>query len=118
MAVTIQQLSPVAHLPLVLGVGRKLNVAALLEPFCPPHPAHVLAGGRGVEALLLAIVDGHPALSQGGARLEERGMFPLLPPGLLRASLHDYRLGQSREGLLAANLHCVFGAIALHALEV
>jgi hypothetical protein len=82
---------PVAHLPLVLGVVRKLNVATLIDTFCPPHPAHVLSCGRGVEALLLAILDGHHALYKGGARLEERGMIPLLQPGLTRASLHDYR---------------------------
>ena len=51
MAIAIQQISPVAHLPLVLGVVRKLNVAALIDTFCPPHSAHVLACGRGVEAL-------------------------------------------------------------------
>jgi hypothetical protein len=50
MAVAIQQISPVAHLSLVLGVVRKLNVAALIDTFCPPHPAHVLSCGRGVEA--------------------------------------------------------------------
>ena len=62
MALTMQQISPVAHLPLVLGVVRKLNVAALIDTFCPPHPAHILSCGRGVEALLLAILDGHHAL--------------------------------------------------------
>src|SRR5438132_6288529 len=118
MAVAIQQISPVAHLPLVLGVIRKLNVAALIDTFCPPHPAHVLSCGRGVEALLLAILDGHHALYKVGARLEERGMIPLLQPGLTRASLHDYRLGQILEALFAAHLNRVFGAIALNALEV
>jgi hypothetical protein len=44
----MQQISPVAHLPLVLGVVRKRNVAALIETFCPPHPAHILSCGRGV----------------------------------------------------------------------
>ena len=118
MAVTIHQISPVAHLPLVLGVVRKLNIATLIDTFCPPHPAHVLSCGRGVEALLLAILDGHHALYKVGARLEERGMIPLLQPGLTRASLHDYRLGQILETLFAANLNRVFGAIALNALEV
>src|SRR5919202_5555538 len=118
MAIAIQQISPVAHLPLVLGVVRKLNVAALIDTFCPPHPAHVLSCGRGVEALLLAILDGHHALYKVGARLEERGMVPLLQPGLTRASLHDYRLGQILEALFAAHLNRVFGAIALNALEV
>ena len=118
MAVAIHQISPVAHLPLVLGVVRKLNVAALIDTFCPPHPAHVLSCGRGVEALLLAILDGHHALYKVGARLEERGMLPLLQPGLTRTSLHDYRLGQILDTLFAANLNRVFGAIALNALAV
>ena len=118
MAVAIHQISPVAHLPLVLGVVRKLNVAALIDTFCPPHPAHILSCGRGVEALLLAILDGHHALYKVGARLEERGMLPLLQAGLQRASLHDYRLGQILDALFAANLNRVFGAIALKALEV
>jgi transposase len=118
MAIAIHQISPVAHLPLVLGVVRKLNVAALIDTFCPPHPANVLSCGRGVEALLLAILDGHHALYKVGARLEERGMLPLLQPGLTRASLHDYRLGQILDALFAAHLNRVFGAIALHALEV
>jgi transposase len=93
-------------------------VATLIDTFCPPHPAHVLSCGRGVEALLLAILDGHHALYKVGARLEERGMVSLLQPGLTRASLHDYRLGQILEALFAANLNRVFGAIALNALEV
>jgi transposase len=118
MAVAIHHISPVAHLPLVLGVVRKLKVAALIDTFCPPHPAHVLSCGRGVEALLLAILDGHHALYKVGARLEERGMVSLLQPGLTRASLQDYRLGQILEALFAANLNRVFGAIALNALEV
>jgi transposase len=118
MAVAIQQISPVAHLPLVLGVVRKVNVAALIDTFCPPDPAHVLSCGRGVEALLLAILDGHHALYKVGARLEERGMLALLQPGLSRTSLHDYRLGQILDALFAAQLNRVFGAIALNALEV
>jgi transposase len=118
MTVAIQQISPVAHLPLVLGVLRKLNVAALIDTFCPPHPAHILSCGRGVEALLLAILDGPHALYTVGARLEERGMLPLLQPGLARASLHDDRLGQLLDALFAANLNRVYGASALKALEV
>jgi transposase len=114
----MHQISPVAHLPLVLGVVRKLNVAGLIDAFCPPHPAHVLSCGRGVEALLLAILDGHHALYKVGPRLAERGMLPLLQPGLQRASLHDYRLGQILDALFAAQLNRVFGAIALNALEV
>jgi hypothetical protein len=65
MTVTIHQISPVAHLPLVLGVVRKLQVAALIDTFCPPHPANVLSCGRGVEALLLAILDGHHPTFKG-----------------------------------------------------
>ena len=45
-------------------------------------------------------------------------MLPLLQPGLARASLHDYRLGQILDALFAAQLNRVFGAIALNALAV
>jgi hypothetical protein len=118
MAVAIYQISPVAHLPLVLGAIRKLNVAAIIDTFCPPHPAHVLSCGRGVEALRLAILAGHHALYKVGRRLEERGMLPLLQPGLTSTALNDYRLGQILDALFAANLNQVFGAVALTALEV
>jgi uncharacterized protein DUF4277 len=97
---------------------RKLTVAARIDTFCPPHPAHGLSGGRGVETLLLAMLDGPHALSKVGARWEDRGMLPLLPPGLTRASLPDDRLGQSLEALCAAHLNRVCGAIALNAWEV
>jgi transposase len=55
MAVTIQQISPVAHLPLVLGVVRTLNVAALIETFCPPHPAHSLSCAANLNRVFGAI---------------------------------------------------------------
>src|SRR4029434_8115572 len=118
MALTVQQIRPVAHLPLVLGVLRRLEVATVIDRLIAPHPAHVLSTGRGVEALVLAILDGDHALYKVGQRLEERGMIPLLQPGLTRASLHDYRLGHILDALFAANLNTVFGAIALKALEV
>ena len=118
MAVAVQQIHPVAHLPLVLGVLRRLEVATIIDRLLPPPPAHVLSAGRGVKALVLAILDGDHALYKGGHRLEERGMIALLQPGLTRASLHDYRLGHIREALFAANLNTVFSAVALKALEV
>ena len=118
MAITVQQIHPVAHLPLVLGVLRRLEVATLIDGLIPPHPAHGLSCGRGVEALVLAILDGHHALYKVGKRLEERGMVTLLQPELTRAALNDYRLGHILDALFAANLNRVFGAIALKALEV
>jgi hypothetical protein len=117
MAVKIRRLAPVAHLPLVLGVLRKLEVAQLIEAMLPPNPAHVLTCGRGVEALVLAILDGHHALDKVGRRLDERGMFPLLQPGLAATSVHDTRLGQILDALFEANLNRVFSAISLKALE-
>jgi transposase len=118
MAVSVQQIHSVAHLPLVLGVLRCLEVATIIDRLLPPHPAHVLSTGRGVEALVLAILDGDHALYKVGQQLEERGMVSLLQPGLTRASLHDYRVGHSLDAPFAANLNTVFGAIALKALEV
>ena len=118
MATTVQQIHPVAHLPLVLGVLRRLGVAAVIDRLMPPHPAHGLSCGRGVEALVLAILDGHHALYKVGRRLEERGMVALLQPGLTRAALNDYRLGHLLDALFAANLNGVFSAVALNALKV
>jgi transposase len=118
MAIAVQQIYPVAHLPLILGVLRRLEVATLLDRLIPPHPAHGLSCGRGVEALVLAILDGHHALYKVGKRLEERGMVPLLQPGLTRAALNDYRLGHILDALFAANLNQVFSVVALKALEV
>lgn len=46
MAVTIRRLAPVAHLPLVLGVLRKLEVAQIIDTMMPPNPAYVLSWGR------------------------------------------------------------------------
>jgi hypothetical protein len=81
MAIAAQQIHPIAHLSLVLGVLRRLEVATLIDRLISPHPAHVLSTGRGVEALVLAILDGHHALYKVGQRLEERGMLALLHAG-------------------------------------
>ena len=108
MAMTVQQIHPVAHLPLVLGVLRRLEVAMLIDGLIPPHPAHGLSCGRGVEALVLAILDGHHALYKVGKRLEDRGMVALRQPGLTRASLNDYRFGHILGALFAANLNQVY----------
>ena len=125
MAVPMHPISPVAHVPVALGVVRTLHIAARLETFCPPHPAPVLAGGRGVAALLLALLDGPQARSQVGARLEERGRCPVLQPGLTRPvlqpgltrpALHADCLGQRLDGLLAVPLSRGCGASARQAL--
>ena len=105
MAVSVSEIRPVAHLPLILGMLRKLEVAAMLDQLLPPHPDNIVSCGRGVEALVLAILDGSHALYKVGQRLEERGMLPLLQPGLQRESLNDYRLGQILDALFAANLN-------------
>jgi transposase len=118
MAIAVQTIHPVAHLPLGLGVLRRLEVATVIDRLIPPHPAHGLSCGRGAEAMVLAILDGHHALYKVGKRLEERGMVALLQPGLTRAALNDYRLGHILDALFAANLNRVFSALALQALEV
>jgi transposase len=118
MAVTVDRVAPVAHLPLVLGVLRKLEIATLIDSMMPPHPDQVGSAGRAVEALVLSILDGHHALYKVGRRLDERGMLALLQPGLAPQSLHDSRLGQTLDALYDANLHTVFSAIALRALDI
>src|SRR5262245_58687377 len=99
MATPIQQIHPVAHLPLVLGVLRRLEFATVLDRLLPPQPAHGLSCGRGVAALGLAILDRHHALYKVGKRLKERGRVTRLQPGLTRAALNDDRLGRSLDAL-------------------
>jgi transposase len=118
MAVTVDRVAPVAHLPLVLGVLRKLEIATLIDSMIPPHQDQIVSAGRAVEALVLSILDGHHALYKVGRRLDERGMLALLQPGLEPQSLHDSRLGQTLDALYNANLHTVFSAIALQALDI
>jgi transposase len=68
--------------------------------------------------LVLAILDGHHARYKVGKRLEERGMGPLLQPGLTRTALNDYRLGHILAALFAANRNQVLSVVARKALEV
>src|SRR5262247_907386 len=117
MTMTIQQIHPVAHLPLVLGVLRRLEVATGIDRLIPPHPAHGLSCGRGVDALGLALLEGDQALYKRGHRREDRGMGPLRPPGFPRAARHADRLGPRLEALVAAHRNRVFGAIARKALD-
>jgi hypothetical protein len=56
MASAVQQMQPVAHLPWVLGVLRRLEVATVIDRLIPPHPAHGLSCRHGVEALRLESV--------------------------------------------------------------
>ena len=118
MALTVQQIRPVAHVPFILGVLQHLGVATVIECLIAPHPRHVLSTGRGVKAMVLAMLDGDHMLYKVGQRLAERGMLDLLQPELTRASLNDYRLGHVLDALFAANLNKMFGAIVLKALEV
>ena len=117
MATTLQQIHPVAHLPLVLGVLRRREVATVIDRLIPPHPAHGLSCGRGVEALVLAMLDGQQALYTVGRRLADRGMVTLWQPELTRAALHDDRLGPILDALGAAPRHTGLGVVALNALE-
>jgi hypothetical protein len=112
MAIAIQWIYPMTHLPLVLGLLRRLEVATVVDRLLPPHPGYVLSCRRGVEALVLVILDGDHALYKVGKRLEERGIVSRLQPGLTCASLHDDRLGHILDVLFAAHLDRVLGAIA------
>lgn len=118
MAIAVQQRHPVAHLPWILGVLRRLEVATVIDRLRPPHPGHGLPTGHGVEALVLAMLAGDHALYNVGGRLEARGMLTRLQPACTRTSLHAYRLGHLLAALFAAHLHKVLSAIARKALAV
>src|SRR5262249_55599454 len=104
---------PVAHVPLGLGVLRRLEGATVMDHLIPPPPAPGLSCGRGVEAMGRAMLDGPHALYKEGKRLEERGMIALLHPGCIRAALNDDRVGHLLEALFAAKLNRVLSAVAL-----
>jgi hypothetical protein len=53
MAITVQQIHPMVHVPLILGVLRRLEVATVIYRLIPLYPAHGLSCGRGVKALIL-----------------------------------------------------------------
>jgi phage tail protein X len=72
---------PVAHLPLMLGGLRLLEVATLIDHLIsPPHLCSRV--DVRVEALVLAMLDGNHALCKVGRRLEERGIVTLKQPRL------------------------------------
>jgi hypothetical protein len=116
MAIAVQQIYPLAPCPVVLGVLRCLEGAAVIDNLIAPHPAPVLSTGHGLAALGLALLAGDHALYKVGPRLEERGMRALLQPGLTRASLHDSRWGHLLDALCAAKLPKGLSALALTAL--
>jgi hypothetical protein len=118
MAVAVRGMSPVAQLPVVLGIRRQLKVACGSAALMPPHRHHVMACGPGVAALVLAILAGDHGRYQVGSRLAERGLRPLLQAGIARESRHDGRLGQRLDAVLAAPLNGVFRAVARNAGEV
>jgi hypothetical protein len=41
MAIAVQQSHPIAHLPLVLGVLRRLEIVTILDWLIPPHSAQM-----------------------------------------------------------------------------
>jgi Domain of unknown function (DUF4277) len=116
MVLAVQQIAPIAHLPLLLGVVRRLAVATVMDRRIPPPPAPARSTGCGVAALVLALLDGPHARSKVEPRLAARGLRLWLQPGLTRGSLHEARLGHSLAALFAANLQKVVSALALKAL--
>ena len=116
MAIAVQQMSPMAPGPLLLGVLRRRAVATVSARLIPPPPAPALSPGRGGAALGRALVAGHQALSPVGPRLDDRGLRALRQPGVPRGARPAARVGHRREALWAAPLHKGVRALALHAL--
>jgi hypothetical protein len=65
----------------MLGGRRRLEVAPVIDRVLPPQPAHVRSCGRGVEAVVLAMLDGDRARSKVGKRVAARGRLHLVQPG-------------------------------------
>jgi hypothetical protein len=76
MAIAVSEIRPVAHLPLVLGLLRKLEVMAVIDTLCPPHPEDVVSCGMGVEALVLAIWMGPMRSTRWGNAWRRAACYP------------------------------------------
>jgi hypothetical protein len=118
MAMAVQPSEPGASVSLVLGVCRRLEGATVSDGRRPPHPAPVVASGRGVAAVGRALCEGEHARSKGGTRRAARGLRALLQPDGPRAALPDARGGPSLAARCAAPRHRLWGALALPALAV
>jgi hypothetical protein len=83
MVVSIDRVSPVAHLPLVLGVLRKLDVAGLIDSLIVPHSgiAGVIAGFFTVAGWPKSLLDPRSNIALGGTAQQVSKLSFGFPPG-------------------------------------
>src|SRR5437867_1992254 len=82
MAIAVQQIHPVAHLPLVLGVLRRLEVATVIDRLLRPTRRTGSRMGVGPKPWCSPFSMGIMPSLRWGKRLEERGMVSLQQPVL------------------------------------
>ena len=101
MAIAVQPIHPVAPVPVVLGVLRRLEVATVVDRLIPLHPAPVLSCGRGVEAVVLAILDGDHALYKGAG----------LVPAIILLRRHRYEDATRHAALSLFDSRSIFDSL-------
>ena len=106
MATTIQQMPPVAHVPLVLGGLRRSAVATVMARLIPPDPAPGLAGVASKRWGAPCWLGTMPSRREEPAGRARHGSAAAArgSPG---AALPEDRVGPSLDALLAANLNGV-----------
>ena len=110
MAMTVQQIHPVAHLPLVLGVLRRLERRLVIDRLIPPHPAYQLSCGSRGRSLGPRDSGWASRSSQGGETVGSAGDAGAKQPGLTRAALNDYRW--AIRGAVYGQFNTVYSAVA------
>jgi transposase len=105
------------HLPLVGAMRRELAVKDRLDALMPPHQRHEVTVGECVEALVLTILTGEPALSRVAETLAGYDWEVLFPRPVDAAHGHDTRLGRAVEAWWATGLDRLYGVVISHAMH-
>jgi len=107
----------VDHLPLVGARLRELAVTETLEALIPPHEGHAVTVGEGLEAWVLVILTGEPALSRVAATLAGDDWGVIFPRPMDAAPCHDHRWGRVWDAWWGAGRDRLDGAVISQASQ-
>jgi Domain of unknown function (DUF4277) len=106
-----------AHLPLVGALLRELAVRAHLDALIPPHERHAVPVGECVEALVLMMLTGEPALSRVVETLAGDDLGVMFQRPVDAAHVHDNRVGRALDALWEVGLDRLYGTVISQASQ-